>query len=335
MSTSYKRLGGLRRWIKSLSLLAAFAGLATVAFAIVTWIQDPKHDVAVVLPYLLSGVALAVLAGLAQALGAVLVKLEGDAHHIHDLLIESTTLQATMRDMLTSVRDNSQISDAAKSITHREYERDALRKAIREDILKEDWEAAYSLIEEMEQRFGYHLEAYNYRKEVDEFRARVIEHKLQASMRHLQRLILDRQWPHARAECQRLARLAPEDPRVEELVATLATKQGEYKAALLEQWHEAVKLKDVDRAIELLREIDPLLTRDESAALEDSAREIFKGKLVDLGSHFKSAVTERRWTDAIEVGQQIQREFPNSLMAKEVGDTMETLRTKADAATAA
>jgi hypothetical protein len=279
---------------------------------------------------LLGGTALAVGAGLIYGLTAVILKLEANTHRIHDLMIEANDARDGLRDLMSTVRDNSQISDAAKSISHREYERDALRRAIREDILKADWEAAYNLIEEMESRFGYRLEAYNYRKEVDEFRARVIEDKLQASIRHVQRLIQDREWATARAEIQRLARLAPKDRRVEEIIEQLTAKQGEYKATLLEQWHEAVKDKDLDRAIELLHEIDPLLTRDEARALEDSAREIFKGKLADLGGQFKTAVSEKRWTDAVGIGQEIQSEFPNSLMAKEVGDTMETLRTRAD-----
>lgn len=334
MSTPYSRLSGLRIWIKLVTACAALMGLLAVLLGFATWwVPDSVAGLIATATWVFAGVGLLVVGALFSGLAALLLKLEANTHRIHELLIDSKSSSESMDRMLTTIRDNSQISDAAKSITHREYERDALRRAIREDILKEDWEAAYSLIEEMETRFGYRLEAYNYRKEVDEFRARVIEDKVQAAMRHVQRLLQDKMWENASAEIQRLERLAPKDPRVEELATSLRHRQEEKKAELLERWRDAVSKKDVDFAIQLLKELDPLLTREEAAELEDSAREVFKGKLVDLGMQFKTAVSEKRWNDALGVGEQIRRDFPNSLMAREVGDSMDTLRSKAEVAT--
>lgn len=333
MSAAYERLGGLRVWIKVVAACAALTGLAAVAIGLATWLrpQSAAHIVAAA-PWLLAGAGVLLLGALLSGLGALLLKLEANTHRIHELLIEAHRSQDAHGRLLTTMRDNSLISDAAKSISHREYERDALRRAIREDILKEDWEAAYSLIEEMETRFGYRLEAYNYRKEVDEFRARAVEDKVQASVRHVQRLLQERLWDNAGAEIERLARLVPRDARVEELAASLANRREAHKKDLLERWRDAVAKKDVDFAIGLLKELDPLLTREEAADLEDAARGVFKNKLVELGVQFKAAISDKRWHDALGLGEQIRREFPNSLMAKEVGETMEALRSKAEAA---
>jgi len=210
-----------------------------------------------------------------------------------------------------------------------------LRKDNREDIRKEDWESAYSLIDEMERRFGYRLEAYHYRNEVDEFRAKVIEDKLENGLRNVRRWIAERNWDFAQAETERLTKLAPDDQRIAEVISEARTRKDEYKESLLQQWYEAAEKKDLDRAIELLKVINPYLARDEIEKLESSAREVFKAKLLDLGVQFRQAVTDKRWDDAIAIGNQIREEFPNSLMAKEAGDSMEALQAKAAAASSA
>ncbi len=331
MSAAYTRLGGLRFWIKLTSGLSMLVGLATLGVVAWSWINVPEGALERLAPYVLGGCALTLMSGLTFGLATVVIKLEANSHRIHDLFVESRAQQEQFNRMLQVIRDNSRISDAAKSIAHREIERDALRKAIREDILKEDWEAAYSLIEEMEERFGYRLEAYNYRKEVDDFRAMAVEEKVLSSSRHIRQLITGEDWDDASTELQRLSRLAPEDDRVEELSESLRVRRDEFKESLTRQWREAVNKKDVDRAIQLLKRLDPLLTREEAAEFEDSARQVFKGKLVDLGMQFKQAVTEKRWDAAMGIGEQIRGEFPNSLMAKEVSESMEVLRSKAAA----
>lgn len=323
---SYSRLKATRVWIKTITVLAMLAGVATIVMA---YLASPDPSLAHTLPYLVAGVAFIVLGGLGSGLCDLLIKVEANAHRIHDAVIESRSHQDKLAEMVGVVRDNIQISDAAKSITHRDLERDALRKAIREDILREDWEAAYNLIEEMEKRFGYRVEAYNYRKEVDEFRARVIEDKVESSLNLVRRLVAQGQWTQAQAETDRLLKLAPGDPRVDEALEYVKIKRNEHKRRLLEQWHQAVDQRDVDRGIALLKEIDPFLTREESLQMENDARGIFKAKLLDLGVQFRTAVTERRWHDAIAIGQEIRQGFPNSLMAKEVGDSMDALRSKA------
>ena len=157
----------------------------------------------------------------------------------------------------------------------------------------------------MEKRFGYRLEAYNYRKEVDEFRAKVIEDKLHASLQQARALLRERHWEQAQAETDRLVRLAPDDNRVTEVIDELKNRKNQYKHTLLKQWRESVENRDLDRAIELLKEIDPYLTREEAQELGNSAREIFKAKLLDLGVKFREAVTQKKWEDAVGIGEQI------------------------------
>jgi len=52
-------------------------------------------------------------------------------------------------------------------------------------------------------------------------------------------------------------------------------------------------------------------------------------KRQNLGVRFKMAVQDRDWIDGVTVGEQIIREFPNSMMAKEVREMLDTLRERA------
>ncbi|MCG3137917.1 MAG: hypothetical protein HJJLKODD_01772 [Phycisphaerae bacterium] len=327
MST-YTRYAGTRTWVNFSTFLASLSGLALIIIGLFQLGREGAEPLYIGL-LMVSGVGLVGLGWLMAAVAGMLLKLEANTYRMHEAMLEQRAAAEQHSRLLEIIKDNSQISDAAKSITHRSLEREALRKAIREDIIKEDWESAYNLIEEMERRFGYRLEAYHYRKEVDEFRAKVIEEKLQSSINNVRRWIREKNWEQAVAETERLLQLAPKDGRVVELVNEIQAQKNEYKNTLLQQWHEAVEKHDLDVAITLLREIDPYLTREESQKLEKNAREVFKAKLLDLGVQFRNAVTERRWKDALTIGQMIRDEFPNSLMAKEVGESMEALRTKA------
>lgn len=328
MANPYPRLNQTRRWLNIVCFMAMFGGIVIVALG---WLR-PGATLDSFLTFAVAGFGFFILGAVASGLGELLLKIEANSHRLHELLLDSRATQDEHYKLLETIRDNSQISDGVKSITHREVERDALRKAIREEILKEDWEAAYNLIEDMERRFGYRVEAYSYRKEVDEFRARVIEDKLQASLRLTRELIRDRKWEEAHAEIQRLQRLAQQDSRVSEVLQELDNRKTEHKNTLLAAWHEAVEREDVDRAIELLKEIDPYLTREEARKHEDLARRVVKARIVELGVQFRKAVTEKRWDDAIKVGDTICTEFPNSLMAREVGESSEALRTRASSA---
>jgi len=329
MTSPYARLTAAKRWINLVTYIIMLAGIGIIVSPLLV----RPNTLEILMPFITAGIAMVTLGAIFSGLAAILFKIEANAYRAYEVMLETKDLQETQAQMLTTIRNNSQISDATKSITHRDLERDALRKAIREDIVREDWEAAYNLIEEMENRFGYRLEAYNYRKDVDEFRANVIEDKLQTSLRQIRQLLGKHLWDDAAAETERLLKLAPKDTRVAEVISELNTKKDEAKQKLLLEWQAAVEKKDIDLAIQLIKTIDPFLTREEVAKLEESARSVFKAKLLDYAAQFRAAVTEKRWTDAIHIGKQIRTEFPNSLMAKEVGESMEALTAKASKVT--
>jgi tetratricopeptide (TPR) repeat protein len=230
---------------------------------------------------------------------------------------------------LDAIVENTRISDAAKSLTHRDQEINALRAAIREEIRSERWEAALNLVDGIEQRFGYKQEADALREELDEARNVAIQSKLTEAIQLIETHFKAHEWDRAQGEIDRVLNALPDEAKVLSLVDQMGVLKEQHKQELHAAWEEAVRRNDVDRAIDVLRELDQYLTQAEAQALQSSARHVFKEKLLQLGVQFRFAVTEKRWQDALTSGLELVREFPNARMANEVREALDTLRERA------
>jgi len=230
---------------------------------------------------------------------------------------------------LQSIAENSRISDSAKALAHRHQEAEALRAAIREEITQKNWEAALNLIEEVEDRFGFRQEAESLREELDDARREAIQSKLAEAIERIERQFAAHDWGRAQSEIDRLSAALPGDAKVLSLQDRLKAMREQHKNELKLAWDEAVRRSDTDHAIEVLRELDQYLSPAEAHALQASARHVFKEKLLQLGVQFRFAVTEKRWQDALTIGLELTRDFPNARMAAEVREVMGTIRERA------
>ena len=231
--------------------------------------------------------------------------------------------------MLEAIAENTRISDAAKSLARRDQELDALRESIRDDIRKEKWDAALTLIDEMERRFGYKEEADRVRVELDDARKDRIQTKLSEAVEMIESHFQSHEWDRAQGEIDRLVNALPDDSRVLSLQDRIKALRDQHKQELRAAWDDAVRRNDTDHAIDVLKELDVYLSPAEAQALQTSARNVFKEKLLQLGIQFRFAVTERRWQDALTTGLELIRDFPNARMANEVREAMDTLRERA------
>ena len=68
------------------------------------------------------------------------------------------------------------------------------------------------------------------------------------------------------------------------------------------------------------------LTPAEAESYQQTARGVFKEKLNLLRTQFSVAVQDRKWSEAIVLGETIMRDYPNTQMAKEVRDMIDTLK---------
>jgi uncharacterized protein YqgQ len=218
------------------------------------------------------------------------------------------------------------LSDQAKSLIYYEQEIEAFRETVNAMLLKQDYQSAEAMIARMEKQFGLVEEASRMRDEVTSYRQKTVSDKLDSAVERIDDILSRQQWAQAKREAERLAAMFPDNDRVRELPARIQGAWNDYKRQLLKDYGEAVRINDVERSIDLLKELDRYLTPQEGAALSESARGVFKAKLHNLGVQFAISVTDRQWTDAVATGEQIMAEFPNSRMAREVGAKLDLLR---------
>ncbi len=276
-----------------------------------------------------TGVLSAFLFIVAISLVLLLIKIESNTTRQYNELRDIQETLARHGEHLAEVAENVRISDVAKHITHREEELSALRRAITTEVRRQDWEAAFHLIEQMKAQFGYVEEAELLVEEVVDARTEAMRTKMAQATTHIEQLFTQCNWAQAQREIERLHKALPDERRVARLMEQLKQRRQKRKEELLESWNEALRRNDLDGGINVLKELDDHLTREEARKLEDSARSLFKEKLLQLGVQFKFAVGEKRWLDALEIGVQITEEFPNSRMAKEMQEHLLALRQRA------
>jgi hypothetical protein len=233
--------------------------------------------------------------------------------------------------ILTVISEQQLLSDRAKSVAFREKDREALRKAIREEMAAKDWDAALVLANGMEREFGYAQEAAALRTEINNNRSEVMQKHIGEAATSVEQHTRAERWSQAVREADQIQQMYPNDPRAKQLSVDIETRRQAHKRQLMDSWKEAVNRKDVDGSIEVLKRLDLYLTPPEAEAMQETARGIFKEKLNILKDQFSAAVQGHRWAEAIKIGDTIIHDFPNSRIALEVRDTMEPLRKRAAA----
>lgn len=228
--------------------------------------------------------------------------------------------------LLNLMSEQQLLSDRAISIAYREKDREALRRAVQEDIGRHDWEAALSLIDEMERAYGNKTESQRLRKEITEHRQDFMRVRVAETVQTIDKQTRGEQWNAAIREAERLIQQFPENEQIKNLPHEIDNRRLAHKKLLMQSWHEAVARHDTDSSIDILRQLDPYLTSAEAESMQETVRGVFKERLAALGNQFAAAVKENRTTEILRIGDAISREFPNARMAQEVKEVIETLK---------
>ncbi|HHN78944.1 MAG TPA: hypothetical protein ENK11_09785 [Phycisphaerales bacterium] len=270
------------------------------------------------------------LAGLLGVLGVLLlapliaaIRASGGSGSMPQLL-EMTTA-------MTRLAEEQTLSDDARRVLNRKRERDILCRAIEEDIASQDWDAATILVKELAERFGYRVEAEQFRHRIEQARAETLDRKVGDAIRNLDALIVRGQWDQAISEAARITRIYPDSPRVDGLMHRVERARERYKTDLERRFLNAAKEGRVEEAHELLKELDTYLTEAEAEPYRELARGVIGQARENLGVQFKLAVQDRDWRRAAEVGERIIHEFPNTRMAEEIRGVIDGIREKASA----
>ncbi len=231
--------------------------------------------------------------------------------------------------MLNLISEQQLLSDRAKSVAFREKDRDALRRAIQEEIASGDYEAAFVLADDIERSFGYKQEADALRQKINAGRNEAIQKQVGEASVIIDRYMRAEQWPAAFAEAEDLLRRFPGVDAIIKLPTEIEARKQQHKKVLIDNWNDAVARHDVDGSIAILKKLDIYLTPAEAEQLQESVRGVFKEKINQLRTQFSLAVQDRHWAEAIKIGDQIVRDFPNSKIAEEVRGSMDGLRKRA------
>lgn len=319
------RFSQLRHLLTALIVLAVGGGGALIGLGVLRWSESQGL-------WLVVAGGCVVLAFVAIALVCfVLLKIDASsvraAAAMHDVL-EELEIQRTRLD---DIAENARLSDAARSLSHRQEERNALRMAIDAEIDRHDWEGAAYLIDDMARRFGYKEEAQRLATHVRQEQVAYYRAEVERAVPMVEQLFEVRDWAKAAQEINRLLNAFPNERRFAQLKEELTARRRARKDELVRHFTEAVQRDDIDidAGMNVLKELDQYLTREEAQQLEESARKVVKGKLLQLGVRFRFAVSEERWRDALESAVNISEEFPNSQMAKEVQKHLKVLRERA------
>lgn len=231
--------------------------------------------------------------------------------------------------LLELISEQQLLSDRAKSVAFRDKDRDALRRAIQEEILRQDWEAALVLAGEIETEFGYRQESERFREQINEKRRDAVRRQITDAVMVVDRHIRAEQWGLALKEADRLLGVYPDEPRIQHLPQEIVARRNQQKQRLLDGWKEALARRDTDGSIEILKQLDNYLTPSEAESLQDSARGVFKEKLTHLRDQFAQVVQDHKWAEAVQLGDTIMTDFPNTRIAQEVREKMDVLRQRA------
>ena len=243
----------------------------------------------------------------------------------------ATALDApTTDERLARIEEHVMLSDGAKRLLYRDRELDLLRMILEQDIAAGDHDAALRLVEELGLEFGRLEEAEHHRSRIDSIRQAEVEQRIAEAMHTIRRHLATGDWNAATSAADRLHRLLPDAPGLDGLVNQIASARHRHAIEVETRMRDAHAEGRIDEAMSLLRDLDRHLVGEESSRAVDVAQSIIVAHRDLVGRRFRDAVNEKRWSDAVDLGESIAREYPNTRMAEEVGDMLPVLRQRRD-----
>jgi tetratricopeptide (TPR) repeat protein len=263
------------------------------------------------------------------ALGVVALVIPASAAAVYSGLAGPGAGRAEQVDLLGRIAERVHMSDLARRMADRVHDRQHLRDTIIQDIENQDYEAALALVDEMAEQFGYVEEAEQYRQRIIDARARRQEQMIEEAIQRVDRICAQFDWALAKREIDRLERLFPDDARIAALPRRVEQAKADHKRDLEREFLRAADVGNTDRAMALLKELDRYLTAQEAEAYQETARGVISQARENVAVRFRMAVSDRDWIAALNIGEQIIRDFPNSQMAEEARGMMDVLRERA------
>jgi len=228
--------------------------------------------------------------------------------------------------LLGQINSDIQLSETVKNLIHHDTDRNRLKQAVIERLHQQDFAATYAMIDDIECVVGYQQVAQELRKRANDYRNATDNERANQVIAYIEKLFEQYQWTAASVQIERLLKKFPDSARAKTMPQKLAEQKENRKKELLAVWDDAIKKQDTDHSLRILKELDLYLTPSEGLALQEAASDVFKNKLHNLGVRFSLAVSDKHWNEALETGDEICRDFPNSKMSGEIRSKIPILR---------
>jgi hypothetical protein len=233
------------------------------------------------------------------------------------------------RDILGRIERTMRLSDTAREIVFADAERMELAEAVLAKLHQRDFDGTEKIIKAIAAQPQYGDLADLLRRRFAAFRNGTEEDQINQIVTHIQELCEGYNWGQANVRIAKLLKEFPDSIKAKSALEEFRRKKDMRKRELIGAWDAAVRDGDPDRSLEILKELDLYLTPSEGLALQESASSVFKTKLHNLGVEFSVFVTEQNWGKALEAGEQIIANFPNSRMTQEIRGKIGILRQRA------
>jgi hypothetical protein len=239
---------------------------------------------------------------------------------------ELTSALEKIHNGLAQINQSTRISDTAKAIAFRDADRQSLKEAVFEKLQIQDFDAARELTDEIAMQPEYIELAEQLRVQLEQYRNATHQERLNQMIANIEKLLDECQWSKASTQIEGMIKAYPDSEQARAMRQTFVNRKQERKKILLAAWDDAVQSQETDRSLDILKELDQYLSPNEALALQEAASDAFRTKLHNLGMQFSISVTERRWAEALDFGEKIVKDFPNSKMSEEIGSKLEIIR---------
>lgn len=302
---------------------------ALILYQVSRFTAEGKPDLAVTLERvadLLFGLAivLAVYAAL-RLLYSIAFQLRTNSERMEN----SVEMLSRQNSLLSQVAQAVRLSDTSKQIVFRDTEQMELGEAVLTKLHQHDFDSSSAMITAMAEQPKYAELSGRLKRMADKYRSATEEGRINQIIAHIESLFDQKFWLQAATQIDNLVKMFPHSEKAKTMIGRLHERKDRQKRELLAAWDLAVREKNTDRSLEILKELDLYLTPNEALALRESASSVFRTKLHNLGVAFSLAVTEQNWKKAHETGRQIVQDFPNSRMAAEIRSRMDILSERA------
>lgn len=282
--------------------------------------------------FIRSGVILCLLALITGGFSLLLLSFEvvRNLRENAERLDNSTEMLSRQNTLLMQISQGVRLSDTAKEIVFRDAEQMELGEAALNKLHQHDFDEAEAMITAMAEQPKYNDLSVRLKRTAERYRSATEEGRVSQIIAHIDELFDRYLWTQAAVQIETLIKTFPYSEKAKMMPVKLRERKDRHKRELLADWDQAIRNKNTDRGLEILKELDLYLTPAEALALQESAVTVFRTKLHNLGVDFSVAVTEKDWKKAFDTGKDIVQNFPNSRMAAEIRSKMDILQERAN-----